>query len=140
MTITGKLGHVRSIDKTTFLGEFETRPSPISYGQGGLQQPDSFALEVTAINEPSSKSVNLTSYVLHLSVKQSKTGNVFNASFGFPYACSMGSYDYGYGYAGSMHEVPEEILYFISDLVGINLLRIAYESKQLADQRTNKAV
>lgn len=133
MAITGELTRARSIKTTTFTGEFETRPDPISYGQGGRQQPDTFILDVVDIYDPSAKKANMASYVFRLSAKQSRTNNVFTAAFGFPSACRMNPNDYGYGYAGLMHEVSEEVLVFVSDITGVDLLEIADESRKRAE-------
>lgn len=132
MTITGELTGARSTKMTTFSGEFKARPDPISYGQGGQQQPDTFILDVTDLYDPSAKNVNMASYVFRLSAKQSRTNNIFTAAFGFPYACRMNPNDYGYGYAGLIHEAPEEILVFVSEITGVDLLEIANESRKLA--------
>lgn len=48
----------------------------------------------------------------------------FYGRYGFPYANRLPDYEYGHGFGGYIHQAPKQILEYISEITGVNLLQL----------------
>jgi len=129
MTIEGFPTRYSKTVTTVDEGEFTVAPKPISYGQAGHIAPSTWSLTTTktirATADEKDDVVENVSYKLNLVGKKLigvDRWNTFNASFSYPYAGKVADYDYGYGYAGLISDAPKDLIVFISEITGVNLI------------------
>lgn len=91
---------------------------PMGQSRGELE---GFTLTRTVMDEGTAK--ERISYTLTVTTRnQNNIG--FSGQFGFPYPGRMNDYDYGYGAAGFISDVPEFLLKEISERTGVNLFDV----------------